>query len=157
MKILVLSDSHHRADAVDKILSREQTCNEVFFLGDFVSDIEDYRYIYPKRNFHIVSGNCDYMSFYQNAGLEKIEGVSIFYTHGHTYYVKSGSDYISNAAAQRNCHIALYGHTHIPSIEIKNGIFIINPGSCGQSRKGGETYAVIDITDGNIYPEIRNL
>lgn len=157
MKILVISDSHRKTDLVDKILLREQTCNEIFFLGDVTEDIEDFRYIYPQKNFHIVSGNCDYMSFYPNVGLESIQGVSVLFTHGHTYNVKYGTQALLSAAAQRNCRIALYGHTHIPSIEIINGIFLVNPGSCGNPRNGNATYAVIEIANGEIYPEIREI
>lgn len=157
MKILVVSDSHRNTSALDKILLREQTCNEVFFLGDITDDIEDFKIIYPNKNFHIVSGNCDYYSFFPNVGLECIEGVNIIFTHGHTYNVKYGTEALLSAAIARNCKLALYGHTHIPSVDIKNGIFLVNPGSCGSSRGSGETYAVIDITDGNIYPEIKKI
>lgn len=157
MKILVISDSHKNTSVLDKILLSEQTCSEVFFLGDVTDDIEDFRYIYPEKNFHIVSGNCDFYSFFPNVGLECIEGVNIIFTHGHTYNVKYGTESLLSAAIARNCKLALYGHTHIPSIDIKNGIFLVNPGSCSQSRGSGETYAVIDITNGKIYPEIKKI
>ena len=49
MKILVVSDSHRNTSALDKILLREQTCNEVFFLGDITDDIEDFKIKYPEN------------------------------------------------------------------------------------------------------------
>ncbi len=157
MKILVMSDSHRRGDIVDKIIEREKGVNEIFFLGDLVSDIEDLIFAYPNKNFHIVSGNCDMMSMTPISGLAKIGDISILFCHGHNFRVKSGTDYILTAARECNCKIVLYGHTHIPKIDIIGGIFAINPGSVAEGRNGKETYCVIDIEGEKIYPEIKEV
>ncbi|MBQ2316107.1 MAG: metallophosphoesterase family protein [Clostridia bacterium] len=68
MRLLVISDSHKRGDLVDRIICREKEARHVFFLGDVVSDIEDFVYEYTDRIFHIVSGNCD---FFRNFPLRR--------------------------------------------------------------------------------------
>ena len=157
MRILVISDSHRRHDIVDRIINSQPTAKQVFFLGDNTRDIEDMQYEYTDRKFHIVSGNCDFGWDYPNVGMENVEGVNILYTHGHTYHVKYGTNELINAALARNCGIALYGHTHISNIVYEKGVYIVNPGSCSQSRGGPNSYAVIDIEKNGIMPIIMKI
>ena len=63
----------------------------------------------------------------------------------------------AKTARQNGCDIALYGHTHIANILYEDGIYIVNPGSCSQSRNGKESYAVIDIEPNGIMPIIVEL
>lgn len=152
MRITVISDSHHRSGIIDKILSVQEQSRHIFFLGDNVTDIEDYRILYPDRIFHTVSGNCDYGSVLPTVGLEVLEGKKILYTHGHTLGVKYGMGGLIKAANESACDIVLYGHTHISKILYENGVYYVNPGSCSCPREGGPTYAVIDITPKGIMP-----
>lgn len=154
MRIVIISDSHKNQGAIDKILSAQPQASHLFFLGDNTYDIEDFEILYPNIKFHIVSGNCDYFSSFSSVGVEKINGVGIFYTHGHNYGVKSTLEHLKKAALERNCQIALYGHTHIAKTLYEDGIYIVNPGSCSISRQGGNSYAVIDITEKGIMPII---
>lgn len=157
MRILVMSDSHHRTAVIDKALFAQPTAEYVFFLGDNVSDIEDYELLYPDKTFFSVSGNCDYNSFIPSTGVETVAGKRIFYTHGHTLGVKGSTAHLRAAAEQNNCDIALFGHTHISKIVYDNGIYLVNPGSISSPRSGRPSYAVIDITDGGIMPVIVEL
>lgn len=155
MRLLVISDSHKRSGVVDRIIRREQTAKHIFFLGDIVSDIEDMIYEYPDRNFYIVAGNCDCFSSYKSFDTVKLGNNKILFCHGHTFGVKHGSaGALKKYAIENGCNIALYGHTHIANIEYDNGLYIVNPGSCSSSREGAESYAVIDILDNGILPQI---
>lgn len=154
MRIVVISDSHKRSHIIDKILSAQPEARHIFFLGDVLEDIEDYPLLYPEKTFHTVSGNCDYFSNVSSVGTVTLEGKKILYTHGHNFYVKGGVGPLINAARQNTCDIVLYGHTHVPQILYENGLYVVNPGSCAQSRNGPPTYAVIDITDKGIMPII---
>lgn len=155
MRLLVISDSHKRSGVVDRIIRKEQTAKHIFFLGDIVSDIEDMIYEYPDRNFYIVAGNCDYFSSCKSFDTVKLGDNKILYCHGHTFGVKHGSTgALKKYAIENGCNIALYGHTHIANIEYDNGLYIVNPGSCSSSREGAESYAVIDILDNGILPQI---
>ncbi len=154
MRAVVISDSHRRSDIIEKILLSQPQARYVFFLGDCASDIEDFEYIFPDKQFFIVCGNCDYLSLYPTTGSVKIGKVEIFYTHGHTLRVKYGKEDLKKAARQSGCNIALYGHTHIPEILYEDGLYVVNPGSCSSPRSGRATYAVIDIEENGIMPII---
>lgn len=157
MRIIVISDSHGRTGAIDKVLASQTEAEYVFFLGDKVEDIEDFEFIYPNKKFFVVSGNCDYNSFLPTSSVETVGGVRIFYTHGHTLGVKYTYENLIKSAKQNNCQIALYGHTHVSKILYEDGVYIVNPGSVSRSREGSESYAVIDITQSGIMPIIINI
>ena len=157
MRLLVISDSHKRGDLVDKIISREKEAKHIFFLGDIVSDIEDFVYEYTDRVFHIVSGNCDYFSEYPATDMADIGDIRVLFTHGHTYNVKYTTATLADAARSRGCKIALYGHTHISNIEYADGLYLVNPGTISGSRSGQCSYAVIDIEQGGIMPIIKKV
>ena len=157
MRIAVISDSHRRSGVIDKILKAQTTASHIFFLGDNVSDIEDFEYLYPEKTFHTVCGNCDFGSLLPTVGLEVLCGKRIFYTHGHTYNVKYGTQRLIESARQNKYDIVLYGHTHTASILYEDGIYIVNPGSCSSPRNGKPSYCVIDITESGIMPIIIEL
>ena len=157
MRIVVISDSHKNTRVIDKILSCEPQAKHVFFLGDNVSDIEDFEFLYPDKTFYSVSGNCDYMSTAPCVNIALIGNKKILYTHGHTYGVKYGTEKLIESAKNNGYDIVLYGHTHISKILYEEGIYIVNPGSCSQPRESKASYAVIDITDKGIMPIIKYL
>ena len=155
MRIVVISDSHKNTRVIDKILDSQPDAKYVFFLGDNVSDIEDFDILYPDKTFFAVCGNCDYFSTAASVGVEIIAGVKILYTHGHNFGVKYGTERLIEAAKNSQCKIALYGHTHVSQILYEDGLYIVNPGSCSSPRDSSRpTYAVIDITDKGIMPII---
>ena len=156
-RIVVISDSHRNSGVIDKILSSQTDAKYVFFLGDNVADIEDFKYLYSDKQFFIVSGNCDYFSEYPDTDIAFVFGKKIIFTHGHNFDVKYGTEKLFLAAKTAECKIALYGHTHVSKIVYEDGLYIVNPGSCARPRNGGPTYAVIDIMESGIMPIIVNL
>ncbi len=157
MRVLVISDSHHRTAAIDKVLFAQPTAKYVFFLGDNATDIEDFQYLYSDKTFFSVCGNCDYNSFLPTIGVETVGGRRIFYTHGHTFGVKNTLERLKKAAQQNNCDIALFGHTHISKTVYEDGVYLVNPGSVSSPRDGRPSYAVIDIEENGIMPFIVEL
>ncbi len=154
MRIVVISDSHGHGSIVDRIIRREKDAGVIVFLGDVTTDIEDFTYEYTDKKFYIVSGNCDRFSNFPYSTTAEIDGIKIFITHGHTLGVKSGLGGLIQAAKQQDCQIALFGHTHAPITKYDDGLYIVNPGSCARSRDGNNSYAVIDIRDNGILPNI---
>lgn len=154
LRITVISDSHRNTRVIRKILDSRDDSRHIFFLGDVTADIEDLAAVYPDKQFHIVSGNCDFFSNYPSVGIEEIGTHRIFYTHGHTLGVKYGTGRLYKAAAENGCDIALYGHTHISHTVYENGLYMVNPGSCSQPREGRASYAVIDLEPNGIMPVI---
>lgn len=159
MRLLVISDTHGRSALIDRVLRREPKAKEVFFLGDVVSDIESVIPEHRDRNFHIVRGNCDYFCNYPLFDIAeyKKENVTVWFTHGHRYSVKSGTEGIFAAAKGVGANIALYGHTHISAAEYRDGVYIVNSGSLSMPRNGAASYAVIDIGKDGILPAIKKV
>lgn len=152
MRILVVSDSHGRVSEIEKAIEAHPEAVHVFFLGDCTRDVEDLPFIYPDRSFHIVSGNCDFVSTYPSCSAVTLEGKRILFTHGHIHSVKSGLTRLKEEAKAEKADLVLYGHTHISKTEYADGIYYVNPGSLSRAAEGSAGYAVIDLTAGGIMP-----
>ena len=127
-KLLILSDSHNSASAVERILHAESDATAVVFLGDGLRDLEDALTLHPKMKVYAVAGNCDFGALEPLDGLAAFDQVVVFYTHGHMYGVKYDLDTLADAAAARGAEVALFGHTHKPTALQKNGVFLFKPG-----------------------------
>ena len=112
MRILVVSDSHMYNDILDDITKRWK--NKVDLLvhcGDsslLPNDplIKDYNIV--------VHGNHDEEVFPHYVVYE-----DIFVTHGNDYHVYSGYDELIEACKENKCHICFHGHTHVPTIQVR--------------------------------------
>lgn len=151
MRILVLSDMHKRRSNFEKAVEAQPEAKQVIFLGDGADDAAELSAFYPEKSFYILSGNCDFSSKYPSTMRLQLGGIKILATHGHHYGVKGATERLLAAAEQEDAKIALYGHTHVPKIEYKNGIYLVCPGALGASF-GNAGYAVVDITDSGIMP-----
>jgi putative phosphoesterase len=152
LRIVVISDSHGNTAAISKALTAQKEATHVFFLGDCTKDAETVAENFPEKTFHIVSGNCDYHSFFPSTAMENINGTLVFYSHGHPYFVKQSHVPFLQVAQSRGAKIALFGHTHTPLIKYENGVHLVNPGSISLSRDGAPSYAVIDVEENGIMP-----
>ena len=85
MRLVVISDSHRKGNVVENIILREPSARHIFFLGDNTSDIEDFKYLYRDREFHICSGNCDYIKDFPLYDIVSIGGHNIFSSHSLQY------------------------------------------------------------------------
>ncbi len=154
MYILVISDSHGRVGEIEKVIEAYPEVKHIFFLGDCVSDIEDCQYIYSDRTFHIAQGNCDGHTLFKSEDMITLYGKKIFFTHGHSYYVKQSMEKLYAAASARGADLVLYGHTHTAKTEYADGIYFVNPGSIGSGTLGYTSFALVDITEKGIMPSI---
>ena len=147
-KILVISDTHGRTDNLDKILPRVKPLDQLIHLGDVGRDI-DYIEVVAECACCFVAGNNDFYSDLPKERVIKLNGVSIFLTHGHYYYVNARKDFVRSAAVQRGAQIALFGHTHVPYLEEENGILVANPGSLSLPRQAEHipTYMLLYIDE----------
>lgn len=141
MRILVMSDSHGSSRNVTLAIEQEPTAQYIVHLGDGERDMEPHLWAYPNKTVIQIGENCDFSSLNPSSQLFIAGGKRIFATHGHPYYVKSGLTSLYFAAKEKDAEIALYGHTHIPHLEIYNGITFLNPGSVADGY-----YATLDIT-----------
>ena len=149
MKILVLSDSH----ASLRLMRDAIRCirpDAVVHLGDYFDDGEAMREENPHIPFHQVPGNCDKHRMYQFRAETlsyPVCGVKLYMTHGHNHRVKSGLYALLQDARAEQCQAVLYGHTHCPDCRQEDGLWILNPGSCGH---GGGTVGLIETENGMI-------
>jgi uncharacterized protein len=56
------------------------------------------------------------------------------------------------------CHAIVYGHTHVPQVELVDGVWILNPGSPTERRSSPErTMLELVVTSGNLVPTLVSL
>ena len=158
MDILVISDSHGRADKVERLITeRNIPTSALFFLGDGLRDLAwlDTRGV----PLYTVCGNCDLGSFgADDELLTELGGKRIFASHGHRYSVKSSYDRMAARAASLGADIMLFGHTHSPvsltleagdtvgGVTLEKRLHILNPGSIGYDS----SYGLVVIRNGSV-------
>lgn len=149
MKILVFSDSHASRGFMRHCIGAVKP-DRVIHLGDYYEDGQVMAEENPGIPFYGVPGNCD--RYRCPEGLCEsmclsIGGVMVFMTHGHRQQVKSGLSALVVEARKNKAQVALYGHTHIPDCRFEDGMWILNPGTCGS---WGGTAGIIEIEDGAV-------
>lgn len=161
MKILIISDIHGDAKALQDALNTPLEYDMLLLLGDHMYHgprnpiVEGYN---PAKVAEIlnannkpkiaVRGNCDSEvdqmllehKMMQDYALITLNDKFVYLTHGH----------LEGHEPKENIDIFLSGHTHLPSIETKGKTIISNPGSISLPKGGHPaTYGYID--EDNIY------
>ena len=163
MKYMIISDIHGGIYELNKVLDIyfKEHCSKLLILGDLF----DYGFditrndIVSKLNsmkdsIIAVRGNCDNnikdilfdMPYTNNINLNN---KNITLTHGHLY----SKNYLS----ELDTDIIFIGHSHVTNIETINNKLFINPGSISKSRRGDNSFAIVDdnkITIRNLNNEI---
>ena len=108
-KILVVSDVHGRLRDLRWLLNNE-TADAMFYLGDGLYDLNaalELRKEPVPYPIYRVAGNCDMNYNEPSEGMVPFGGVLFFYTHGHHYGVKMGSERLAECAggARRGCRL----------------------------------------------------
>ena len=148
MRVIVFSDSHGNYDVLEKIMERHKGDGDVFIhLGDGEREFELLTYVYNDKKLLFVSGNCDWGTDKPDYDIVKLGGKTIFFTHGARFGVKGDLNIAKLFARKNEADILLYGHTHIAETSYDDGLYIMNPGSCGKPREGLPSYGIIDITE----------
>lgn len=152
MKIVVVSDSHGRDDALEYVLNQHPDADAYIHCGD----IEAEEGLFP--NLITVRGNNDLFCNYPDERIVKAGVHRIFVVHSHQFVYSKRSEKMAEAAKERGCDIVCYGHTHIAKDEVVDDIRLINPGSLWRSRDGKEpSYAILYLEDNNIDVEFKFL
>lgn len=150
MKIIVMSDSHRDRGAPAQVMAANPDAQVFIHLGDGSSDFDP---PLPPAALFRLRGNCDMPGEAERIELN-LEGVRLIALHGHKQGVKFGLSALSALAAKEGFALALYGHTHIPNIEWRDGVTLVCPGAlCADTP----TYAEIELNDGKIDAQIVTL
>lgn len=150
IKYMVISDIHgdiYNLNRVINIYYKEQ-CSKLLILGDLYNydlnvnrmDIVN-RLNLMKEDIIACLGNCDndlrdIMFDMPDINKTKLNRKNIVLTHGHLY---NKEDLLNTKA-----DIIFMGHTHIASIEEINKKLFVNPGSISKSRRGENSFAIVD-------------
>lgn len=148
-KILIVSDSHGRENNLKKaVQNMGKHLDLMIHLGDSQRD--------PDRLIgmvdcpvEMVRGNSDGMFTLPAAKLVEIGSHKALLTHGHRYGGSAGIPQMVEMAKANGADIVMFGHTHIPLLEQKPGMTVLNPGSISQPRQEGgrPSYMVMTIEE----------
>lgn len=145
MKLMLISDIHGSSAWLDRAMAKaaEEQPDQIIMLGDFLyhgprnplPDGYDPKQVAATLNEHkhnliAVRGNCDaevdqmLLEFPMMADYAMLyfEGRRIYVTHGHGYSIEQLPPLAPG-------DVFIQGHTHVPVADIKDGIYVLNPGS----------------------------
>lgn len=128
MKIAIISDSHNIKSAVQAVKPYITDCDMVLHLGDGAANINDVTTEF-KGESYAVKGNCDFNFEYPNERIIEVLDRKILMCHGHHYNVKIELNTLFYRAKELGVDVALFGHSHLCTIEKYDGILLMNPGS----------------------------
>lgn len=138
MKYLIVSDSHHNDEILQKLYKEYPNMDVYIHAGDSCSDIYS---IYP---FDSVLGNCDYFPFDEKRIYSSEVGNILLRHH----------PYIS-VEERKNMRIFIHGHTHIARVIEEGGLLIINPGSISRPRDNSNgSFAILKIEGSSICVDV---
>ena len=149
MRVLVLSDSHGDVDNMCEAVELFHP-DMTLHLGDGWYDAERLADYYPDIPVVQVAGNCDFKWDEPVKRIITIEDKRIMMCHGHTLGVKTDLGMLLRVALEERVDAVLFGHTHKPFVDIRNGVVMLNPGSIGASRR--PTFGSLTFEDGKILP-----
>lgn len=144
MKVIVVSDTHRKNENYFKVMEMHRP-DLVIHCGD----IEGSEYALEKAApcpVKMVTGNNDFFSELPKELELTVEKYRVWVTHGHTYYVSMGTEYLAQEAEVRGVDVVFYGHTHKPSVQRERGIYLVNPGSLSYPRQDGRkpSYCIME-------------
>ena len=150
MLIAVVSDTHRVIKYIDLAKQLIKDADVLIHLGDNIDDVDVLKSGF-KGEVYAVAGNCDYSAKYPKEGIIEVNGKKIFFTHGDLYGVKSSINSIYYRGKELGVDIVLFGHTHEPYKEEKNGMLLMNPGSIAKPVLRDRCIGFIEIDDdGNL-------
>ncbi len=137
MKILIVSDTHGRETNLGKVIKKVGPVDHLIHCGDSEDRMDEIREL-AQCPVTIVRGNCDYSSRLNESEVVDLDGVRFFVAHGHRHFVSWDHEDLAEAAHSVQAQIALYGHTHVPCMEVReDGLTVANPGSISLPRQDG--------------------
>lgn len=161
MRIVVISDTHGNVEGASLILSTVAAIDLVVHLGDHIADIWALAADLPCPVVGVL-GNEDRTEPGPFDLVITAAGTALLAVHGHLFdlnpYLPKEAwerrmDELAAAARRHHASAVLFGHTHRPHLEERDGILLVNP---GEIYPGGQysSLAVLTVTGGDISAEI---
>ncbi len=148
-KLLVVSDSHRYDENLLSVIEAEKPFDALIHLGDVEGS--ETRLMYAAGagvQCCFVAGNNDFFSQLPPEMEVSFCGTRCFLTHGHNYGVGMDVQRLADEARNRNCSVAMFGHTHRPFLKVVNDVVCVNPGSISYPRQSDRrcSYLVISVS-----------
>ena len=151
MRFAVMSDSHGQTDNVGRLAARltRAGIRQAVHLGD---DYDDASALLA-AGLEVLRVPGVFSEYYQNPDipnrlLTELGGLKVLLTHADSPHKNDRPEdrEPSEMAAQERPDLVLFGHSHLPAIEDREGILWVNPGHLKSEDKKGSppSYAVID-------------
>jgi hypothetical protein len=164
MKIGVLSDSHGEAEGIERAaeLLNEIGVNVLIHLGDDSADAKSLE----KYRIRVIKVPGVFEPAYKdpsvpNRLIEQFTGWKVLITHTSIPHPNDleGDLKPEELIEKHKVNVVLYGHTHIPQIDIKGRILMLNPGHLKKQDKKGfpPTFGLLDIKKEEINSQIMDL
>jgi putative phosphoesterase len=150
MLLAVLSDTHGllRPEVIPAIASADH----ILHAGDVgdPSILDTLRTLAPVT---AIRGNVDTQS-----PCALLPAIEAFELGGHLLYMLHSIDDLDLNPKAAGIAAVISGHSHKPSIEHRNGVLYLNPGSCGPRRFNlPVTLALLDLSKSPLSPELIHL
>jgi len=142
MKIMIVSDTHGHLENLTRALKKEKPIDMLIHCGDICGDEKAIRNM-AECPCHMVAGNMDFYTSEPGLDIFELLNHKIFLCHGHHFYVDDGTDFLVLSAKADGCDIAMFGHTHRPLLEKKDGVYVVNPGSIAKPRTFDSVYPYV--------------
>jgi hypothetical protein len=156
-KILVISDTHLSgiSSGLPEPVVRELTsCDMLIHAGDFTG-MNIYRELNSITNLVAVHGNSDGIGLTRllPSSLElNVENIRLGLVHGNG---SQDTTIVNACSVFKNCDIIIFGHSHFPFNQIKNGVLMFNPGSPTDPRRApGPSYGLITVENNSFNAKI---
>lgn len=156
--VYLISDTHvpERRDSIPReFLSLLKSDDIVLHAGDWTS-VETLKLLQQKVTVYGVWGNMDDGSARKalpEVTIVEHQGFKIGITHG--FGAPFGMADKVRSKFREKVDMILFGHTHVPHQETKEGILFFNPGSLSFNNDRRQlTYGILEIIDGKLAPRI---
>lgn len=142
MNILVTSDNHGLVKELNLIRELHGDYDAFIHCGDSEMTLKQL------SGWASVAGNNDYYAELPETRIVTVKGLKILVTHSHLVSYFHRTDRLVQMAKENECQIVCFGHTHIFTHEMVDGIRLVNPGSLRYNRDGTPPcYAIIHVDD----------
>ena len=161
MKLMIASDIHGSMDWCRRLLAakKEEQPDKLLLLGDLL--YHGPRNALPdgyapqevaaalnaeKKDLICVRGNCEAEVDQMMLEFPVLAEYALLYTGSHMIFATHGHHFnIGALPCLQPGEILLYGHTHVPLFEKKDGIYCVNPGSISIPKNGSaHSYLILE-------------
>ncbi len=175
MKLLIASDIHgsyYYANIIKEAFEK-QKCDQILLLGDLLyhgprNDLpKEYapKKVIPLLNalkpyITAVRGNCEAEVDQMVLEFPCMDDYATIKWHNRTLYASHGHIYSPDALPNKiqKHDVFLFGHIHIPVMECKDGIHILNPGSISIPKdNSAHSYGILEDDSFNLYDDMLHL